>query len=271
MSLEHNASDTREVAYSSPDIFSLQDPDTGAFAGDSSRLEYDTRFLYCAVSCLSLLTSTESPAKDSAAQGSTSTLSDDALKKDPLCRLDFDKTVNAVLACHNFDGGFGTCPGSESHASQSFVSIGALCILKSIDRIGPHRRRRHEVWLSERQLPNGGLNGRPQKLEDVCYSWWVLSALAMLSKLHWINGSKLSKFILSAQDPDNGGIADRPDNVADVFHTQFGVAGLSLLGSDHARHLEQVDPVYCLPVKCLAPYPYLQRPFQQGKITTVQQ
>lgn len=23
------------------------------------------------------------------------------------------------------------------------------------------------AWLSERQLPNGGLNGRPEKLEDV--------------------------------------------------------------------------------------------------------
>lgn len=87
----------------------------------------------------------------------------------------------------------------------------------------------------------------------------------MLSKLHWINGSKLSKFILSAQDPDNGGIADRPDNVADVFHTQFGVAGLSLLGGDQARNLDEVDPVYCLPVKSLAPYPYLRRSFQSGK------
>jgi prenyltransferase beta subunit len=23
-------------------------------------------------------------------------------------------------------------------------------------------------WLAERQLPNGGMNGRPEKLEDVC-------------------------------------------------------------------------------------------------------
>ena len=23
-------------------------------------------------------------------------------------------------------------------------------------------------WLAERQLPNGGINGRPEKLEDVC-------------------------------------------------------------------------------------------------------
>lgn len=54
-------------------------------------------------------------------------------------------------------------------------------------------------WLSERQLPNGGLNGRPEKLEDVCYSWWNLAGLAIIGKLHWINRDKLIKFILSAQ------------------------------------------------------------------------
>ena len=36
---------------------------------------------------------------------------------------------------------------------------------------------------------------RPQ----VCYSWWVLSALSMVGKLHWIDADKLSRFILSAQ------------------------------------------------------------------------
>jgi len=87
----------------------------------------------------------------------------------------------------------------------------------------------------------------------------------MLSKLHWINGDKLGKFILSAQDPDNGGIADRPDNVADVFHTLFGVAGLSLLGGERAANLDGVDPVYCLPVSTLANFPLLQRPYQSGK------
>jgi geranylgeranyl transferase type-2 subunit beta len=29
-------------------------------------------------------------------------------------------------------------------------------------------------WLAERQLPNGGLNGRPEKLEDVRPSALVL-------------------------------------------------------------------------------------------------
>lgn len=42
-------------------------------------------------------------------------------------------------------------------------------------------------WLCERQLPSGGLNGRPEKLPDVCYSWWVLSTLTILGRLHWID------------------------------------------------------------------------------------
>jgi geranylgeranyl transferase type-2 subunit beta len=71
-------------------------------------------------------------------------------------------------------------------------------------------------WLAERQLPSGGLNGRPEKLEDVraprqrcggrgadaaqvCYSFWVLSAMAILGKMDWIDGAKLERFILSSQ------------------------------------------------------------------------
>jgi geranylgeranyl transferase type-2 subunit beta len=33
-------------------------------------------------------------------------------------------------------------------------------------------------WLAERQVDSGGL-GRPEKQADVCYSWWILSALGI--------------------------------------------------------------------------------------------
>lgn len=99
-------------------------------------------------------------------------------------------------------------------------------------------------WLCERQLPSGGLNGRPEKLPDVCYSWWVLSTLTILGRLNWIDGKKLWNFILACQDTETGGFADRPGDIADPFHTLFGLAALSLLGNES---LQKVNPTFCMP------------------------
>lgn len=149
--------------------------------------------------------------------------------------------VEYIVSCANFDGGYGTSPGAESHAGQVFTCLGALTILGRQDLVD---RDKLGAWLSERQLPNGGLNGRPEKLEDVCYSWWVLSSLAMIERLHWIDAQALAKFILRCQDVEGGGLADRPGDMADIFHTVFGIAGLSLLGFPGT---EPVNPVYCMP------------------------
>jgi geranylgeranyl transferase type-2 subunit beta len=94
--------------------------------------------------------------------------------------------------------------------------------------------------------------GRAQRQADVCYSWWVLSSLAVLNRVHWIDANKLTGFILACQDPDRGGIADHPNNCGDVYHTFFGLCGLSLLGfmtEGEARFGEGIDPVYALPKK----------------------
>jgi geranylgeranyl transferase type-2 subunit beta len=45
-----------------------------------------------------------------------------------------------------------------------FVCVAALAILDRLDEIDQPTLC---WWLSERQLQNGGLNGRPEKLEDV--------------------------------------------------------------------------------------------------------
>jgi geranylgeranyl transferase type-2 subunit beta len=88
--------------------------------------------------------------------------------------------VAAVLRCHNFDGGFGAVPEAESHAAQVFCCVGALSITKSlhyidVDLLG--------WWLCERQCDSGGLNGRPEKQADVCYSWWILSCLRIINRV----------------------------------------------------------------------------------------
>ena len=77
-----------------------------------------------------------------------------------------------------------------------FPCIASLAILDRLDVVDQDMLG---WWLAERQLPNGGLNGRPEKLEDVCYSFWVLSSLSILNRVSWIDAEKLTTFILSAQ------------------------------------------------------------------------
>lgn len=121
--------------------------------------------------------------------------------------------------------------------------MGALAIANAVDKIDVDTLA---WWLCERQMKNGGLNGRPEKKADVCYSWWVLSALAIMDRLHWISKDMLHQFILKCQDEENGGISDKPGNMVDVFHTFFGIAGLSLLEAE--SDLKPIDPMFALPV-----------------------
>jgi prenyltransferase beta subunit len=46
------------------------------------------------------------------------------------------------------------------------VCVAALAILDRLDIVDVDTLA---WWLAERQLPNGGLNGRPEKLEDVSF------------------------------------------------------------------------------------------------------
>lgn len=173
-------------------IQKLQQED-GSFFGDKWG-EIDTRFSFCAVMSLSLL--------------------------GRLDAIDVNKAVEFVLSCMNFDGGFGSRPGSESHAGLIYCCVGFLsitgmfyswkkqknCFIGSLYKKHLFTGYLHLVnadllgwWLCERQLNSGGLNGRPEKLPDVCYSWWVLSSLTILGRLHWIQKDALVKFVLACQ------------------------------------------------------------------------
>lgn len=219
----------------------LQQAD-GSFAGDRWG-EIDTRFSYCALAILSLLGCLH--------DGTASV----------------PGAVGFIERCRNFDGGFGAVPGAESHAGQIFCCVGALSIAGALDKVDENLLG---WWLAERQCDSGGLNGRPEKQADVCYSWWILSSLSILGRTAWIDGSKLCEFIVACQESEAGGIADRPGNMADIFHTFFGISGLLLMdyfqgilpglvgqaegveSAEEAEVLQRVlvpiDPAYALPV-----------------------
>lgn len=176
------------VLTGSPVIAGLQNREDGFFYGDEWG-EADTRFLFGAFLALSLL--------------------------GKLDVVDVSKGVEHVRKCANYDGGYGTGPGAESHAGQIYTCVGALSIANRLDLVD---RDKLGAWLSDRQLPNGGLNGRPEKKEDVCYSWWVMASLGMIDRLHWIDQEKLATFILQCQVRRSGQRGGRPSLMESSGH-----------------------------------------------------
>ena len=170
----------------------------GVWMGDEWG-EEDTRFSYCGILCLDLLGRLE--------QGIS------------------QRTLLHIKNCRNWDGGYAAMPGAESHGGQIF------CCLAARKLAGDDFKEKLDqesllCWLAMRQQSeDGGLNGRPMKHTDVCYSWWILASLSILGHTEVISKEALIKFILNSIDPDTGGIADRPGDIGDLFHTFFGIAG----------------------------------------------
>ena len=191
-------------------VKSLQNND-GSFKGDTYA-ETDSRFSYNAVSILKIL------------------------GYNPEEIIDLPKATEYV-----FDGGFGAIPGAESHGAYCFCCIGFLSVTNQLNLLDKVQTGK---WLAERQTHLGGFNGRPEKLPDVRYSWWVLSSMFMIGTESFFDKDLLIKFILECQDDELGGIGDRPGNCHDVFHTFFGFCGLSLLGFGN---LKPIDPTYAIP------------------------
>ncbi|GAB67519.1 geranylgeranyltransferase, partial [Plasmodium cynomolgi strain B] len=197
--------------------------DDGSFKGDIWG-EVDTRFVYSAVSCLTIL--------------------------NQLSLVSTEKIASYVLTnyaiCQN---GFSWTSGNEPHAASVFCAVATLFLIKKLHLIN---EQKIAEWLSLRQTNNGGFNGRAEKLTDTCYSWWIFSSLILLGKYKWVNKNALKNYILLCQDLENGGISDNPDCLPDICHTFFGLAALSLIDnlheSDGGLDLRQMHPVYAIPL-----------------------
>lgn len=234
-----------EVSKVAAYIRSLQLPD-GSFtpfrgAGES---QGDCRFTFAALCAMTLLKQLG---------GSDAEHPDDS----ELCDA-HAATADWLLQCQNLDGGFGCRPREcESHAGHTFCCLAALSLLGRLDGLSHRGRGRLLRWLAARQTPQGGMNGRPGKKPDVCYTWWTLAAAQLaeslvdsrLSDIFDLNA--LQKFVHLCM-ADQGGIGPHPEDDPDPFHTFFGLAGLSLCAGDHGvLALERMEPTLVLPVGLL--------------------
>ena len=198
--------------------------------------EEDIRGAYCALTVLSLLNIPMDLPPDAPARknGLTSFL---------------DNLGSWIGRCQAFDGGISASPGNEAHGAYAFCGLGALAILgppkETLNRYLDMPRLVH--WLSARQCaPEGGYNGRTNKLVDGCYSHWVGGCWAIVeaaarpeSKGLW-NRDALARYILSAAQFSKGGLVDKPGKRPDAYHTCYNLAGLS--ATQHVYTYDETAP-----------------------------
>ncbi|CAE8632760.1 unnamed protein product [Polarella glacialis] len=228
-------------------VLSLQLDDGSFRAREAAALsEGDCRFTYAALCALALL---GSPAFELAASAEDDA-SPNSLEGQDVSgsrRLETSAAVRWLLRC--------PCPSEKVFTSPRYPGDSQA-----------------ETVIQDRA--EGGLNGRPGKSPDVCYTWWTLATAELLvNSLSHEQGSEpelcptvslssmfqlieLRAFVVRCMSP-KGGLSAHPGEDPDPFHTFFGLAGLSLIeraegaGSRQTCQVAEISPMVALPCGCL--------------------
>lgn len=193
--------------------------------------EEDIRGAYCAMTIITLLNlpldlPSNAPARRKA--GLTSFL---------------DRLGKWVGRCQTYEGGIAGAPTNEAHGAYAFCALACLSIIDAPYVSVPQYLdvRALVTWLAARQtMPEGGFQGRQEKLVDACYSHWVggcwdliqaalpKSSTGGAAKDIW-NREALIRYLLTCcQQPGyKGGMRDKPSTRPDAYHTCYSLAGLS--------------------------------------------
>ncbi|BEI79949.1 hypothetical protein CcaverHIS002_0104780 [Cutaneotrichosporon cavernicola] len=142
--------------------------------------------------------------------------------------------------CRTWEGGYASRPGVvEAQGGTTYCAAAGLSLLGGVEDDGETTR-----WIVQRQL--GGFQGRPGKLEDVCYSFWCCGALATFDREALVNAPANTSFILDAQSPI-GGFGKAPSDFPDPFHSYLALAALALTPAREELGLKAIDAVWNLP------------------------
>ncbi|KAG9291155.1 hypothetical protein G9A89_013027 [Geosiphon pyriformis] len=157
-------------------------------------------------------------------------------------------TPKWIKTCQTFDGGIGGVPGDEAHGGYTFCGVAAMEIMGTTHLLDIPLLLKWAVSLQMKL--EGGFQGRPNKLVDGCYSFWVGGLFPLLEailtrqqyeKRAQPGGEELASFvaqplfdrealqeyILVACQSPGGGLIDKPEKGPDYYHTCYCLSGLS--------------------------------------------
>lgn len=174
----------------------------GSFSATVEGSEQDMRFVYCAACICTML--------------------------DDWTGVDRGRMKEYVMSSVRYDYGISQHGQMESHGGTTFCALAALQMsgqLREVPQVTVDRMKR---WLVMRQ--EDGFQGRPNKLVDTCYSFWIGAAMKILGVFELTDAGENRKYIMSTQEKLTGGFSKWPGSLADPFHSYFGICGLSFLG-----------------------------------------
>ena len=183
----------------------LQNED-GSFQCIQGGSENDLRFLYCACAISHMLNDWSG--------------------------VSIERAMKYIESCHTYDGAFSLIPGNEGHGGSTYCAVASLVLMNQLDTfLTTNNNRRLDLihWcVSRQQTIHGGFQGRPNKAEDTCYSYWIGGTLCLLKSQQYIDRTALSKFVLQCQT-DMGGFSKLYNGTyPDILHSFYSLAWLSL-------------------------------------------
>jgi geranylgeranyl transferase type-1 subunit beta len=185
----------------------------GAFLATPLSTESDLRFVYCACAVAYILNDWSG--------------------------IDKDRCTNFILQCRTYEYSFGQIPDAEAHGGSTFCAVAALSLMNRLNDLD------HQDdlirWCLHRQ--NEGFNGRPNKPDDSCYSWWIGATLKLLNKNLLINIDENQTFLHATESKVTGGFSKWPDSTADPLHSYLSLASLSLMNH---KNLKSIHPALIL-------------------------
>lgn len=174
----------------------------GSFQCIAVGSEHDMRFLYCAAAICYMLNDWSG--------------------------MDMDQACQYIRDCKSFDGALALIPGQEGHGGSTFTGIASLVLMNRLsDVVDEDWQRELMHWCLSRQV--GGMQGRPNKAEDTCYSYWIGGTLRLLPNHSdaMLNHDALCEFVFQCQAP-MGGFGKIICAPPDVLHSYYSLAYLSI-------------------------------------------
>jgi geranylgeranyl transferase type-1 subunit beta len=202
----------------------LQLPD-GSFSCIQAGSESDLRFLYCACAISHMLNDWSAVNQDLA--------------------------VDYIKKCRSFDGGIAVLPGQEGHGGGVFCGVASLQLMGKLgdgDYTVMDKVWRKDLirWCVHRQVQ--GMQGRPNKAQDTCYSYWIGGTLRLLGQDGLLQHEPLKNFVMKCQTK-MGGFSKVLETYPDLLHSYYSLSYLSL-SQTHFRDTDGYEPMGLKELNC---------------------